>query len=200
MQDTKKQHRETVKEIAAKSLASHVLTPEQESGPVRMWLCHRPGSGAYHYRVVAAPGMLTIYGDIGDQIIQNYDRDMVEWLLKAMDSPEYVMDKFTFKEKTFFPQEARSLLDEMVAESCDEVDRQENEEFRNRVLDEWDSEFDDNGHEFAKAFYEAGGDMEMLSITVDHSSGMYWTIACLEKFVELYKNEREQKTDSQACS
>lgn len=158
----------------------------------------------YHYRVISAPRMLTVYGDVGDNIIVNHDKDMVEWLRKAIRSPEYVISKFVYRPTEFFDDSAKELLNRLIEEAreTDEelgynIDEDDNKiigmyeseatKFKVNVLNDWDSEYDD-GHDFAKAFYNNGGDVEYLNSVSDYNSSVYWTLECLKKFVELYDN------------
>lgn len=155
---------------------------------MRMWLCRRPGSGMYHFRVVAGPGMLLVYGDVGNHILQNHDKDMVKWLVDgAVNSTEYLIGKFVHRPEVFFPYEATLLLNSMVDEAFDDREREYMDNLRAKVFDEWSLEMESrDGHDFAKAFYEAGGDVEYISQTFDYDSDVYWTVECLKKFVELY--------------
>ena len=142
----------------------------------------------YHYRVVAAPGMLLVYGDIGDHMLQNHDRDLVKWLVDgAINSPDYLIQKIVHhnRHKDFFHDEAMLLLDKAVTDASDDDEADAANKLRNEVLDNWDQEYG-HPHDFAKAYYEAGGDPELIDYTMDFSSGVYWTIECLKKFVELY--------------
>lgn len=160
-----------------------------------MWLCHRPGSGMYHFRVVAGPGMLLVYGDVGDHMLQNHDKDMVKWLVDgAVNSTEYLISKFTHRPKVFFSHEAMLLLNSMVDDAFDDHEREYMGNIRAEVLDGWspDTESGD-GHDFAKAFYGAGGDIECVNQTFDYDSDVYWTVECLKKFVELYEHNRREQ-------
>jgi len=168
-----------------------------------MWLCHRPGTGMYHFRVVAAPGMLLVYGDVGDYMLQNHDYDMVKWLVGgAVNSPDYLIQKFVRKTKIFFEDEAEALLQSHIDEACDEYERDEAKKFKEKVLDAWqyDREYG-HGHDFARAYYEAGGDPEYLSSTEDYDSSVYWTVECLKKFAELYNELRTKSiAGEETCS
>lgn len=203
---TKKESRATIAEIAGESLANHVITPEQTDGPVRMWYCGRKGTGMYSYRVIAAPGMLLVYGDVGDYMLQANDRDLIPWLKGAIRSEDYMISKMINKGEVFRPDEAIALLNTLVEEAKedDEGDlRHEDEEDNNTyhyskqaialksaVLDEWDPDYG-SGEEFARAFMNAGGECSLLSRTVDYESGVYWTMECLKKFVELYEDSKD---------
>jgi len=157
----------------------------------------------YHYRVIAAPGMIMVYGDVGDGMAQNHDEDMVGWLVKgAINSPDYVISKFTNRPKQFFPDEAINLLEQPIIDAektGDDDDRVEAESFRDKVMELWDREYG-HGHDFGKAFYEAGGEAECIDSAYDYEAGVYWTFECLKKFVELYNELRSKDSDEEGSS
>lgn len=211
---TKKENRATIATIAGESLAGHAITPEQTEGPVRMWYCGRKGTGMYSYRVIAAPGMLLVYGDVGDYMLQANDRDLIPWLRGAIKSENYVIGKMVHKGEVFLPDEAVALLDTLIADAKEDDEgelRHEDEEdnniyyyseqaisFKNAVLDEWDPEYD-SGDGFAQAFHNAGGETSLLSRAVDYEPGVYWTMECLKKFVELL-DDLEDPSGPSICS
>jgi len=211
---TKKENRATVAQIAKEALAEHSITPEQTEGPVRMWYCGRKGTGMYSYRVIAAPNMLLVYGDVGDYILQVYDKDLVPWLRGAIKSENYLISKMINKGEVFMPKEAVKLLDDLVNEAKEydhevEYDRDEDDEeiegihtkeareLKRKVLDEWDKDY--GGYEeFAEAFHCAGGESSLTDRTIDYESSVYWTVECLKRFVELL-DAKDDKGDS-ICS
>ncbi len=188
MADTRKQHRESIAAIAKNALKDHVLITEQDQGPVRMWYCGKPGTGMYSFRVIAAPGFICVYGDVGDGMLMAYDRDLVPWLKDAIKSPDYLLGKMINKKEQFFPGDAEQLLKDMIEDSTDEEDKKRNEELVEKIQDEWaDGADDSTGYNFGKAIYNAGLDTELMDCTMDYCSDNYWTVECLKKFVELYK-------------
>lgn len=196
---TRKENRAVLAEIAEKAFAEHRLTPEQTEGPVRMWHCGRKGTGMYSYRIVAGPGMLLVYGDVGDYMLQAHDRDLIPWLLGAIKSEDYVIGKMVHKHEVFLEDEASNLLDRLIEEACDDEDREEMEKLAKYVRDNWNKDYDD-GHEFAKTFYEGGGEPSLICHTMDHESSVYWTMECLKKFVELYNEQIDKVDEEGSCS
>jgi len=212
---TKKENKIILNELIDEAFANHIITSEQIEGPVKMWYCGRKGTGIYSYRVISAPGMLLVYGDVGDYMLQANDRDLVPWLRGAVKSENYLISKFVNKGEIFFPDEAVQLLNDLVLEA-DEYDKTEGydededgnkidghygppaRKLRRDVLDEWDAEYDD-GPSFAKTFYGAGGDVELIDRTIDYSSSVYWTAGCLKKFIKLL-DESQKVADSITCS
>jgi hypothetical protein len=188
MGETIKQYRESIKAIAKGAFQSHRLTPSQTEGPVRMWLCHKTGTGMYHFRVIAAPGFLAVYGDVGDGMVLMHDNDPIPWLRGAIHSPEYLLEKMIKKHTKFFRSEAEKILQDMVdsagspQELTDGITRAAN------VEDNWNKEIDTE-EEFEKALWTCGEDTELAECAVDYSEDDWWTVECLKKFIELLDAE-----------
>ena len=202
---TRKRQRQDIQEIANESFANHTLKVEQDQGPVRMWLCSRPGTGMYHFRVVAAPGWLAVYGDVGNHMLSANDKDLIPWLKRSVKSYDYLISKFENVldlKDTFFPEEAEKLLEEcdaegMMAETYP-YDSQ-GQKFVDKVREDWDKEYGDH-HDFCSAFYNAGGDPELLDRVVDFGPSVWWTVECLKKFVELLEaHDESTKTENEGA-
>lgn len=104
-------YQEDIAETARQEFCHHVLVPE---GTGR-WLCRRPGTGIFSFRVVASPGTVIIHGDIGDNIAVCYDRDPIPWLRGAAKSeyPDYFLSKLRFRREVFFMGDALEYLAEL---------------------------------------------------------------------------------------
>lgn len=107
----RQKHRDQIKKFAAEAFENHIITRESEI----MWLCKRPGTIVYHFRVLTPPGAVLIYGDIGDLFLRQYHRSL-PWIRGSAtnpDSPDYVLGKvpLRFVEKEFLPEEAREYLE-----------------------------------------------------------------------------------------
>lgn len=94
---TREQYRQQMTELATKAFADHVLR-EEIAG--RQWEARRAdGSGFYAFRVVLAPFLIVIYGDIRTWTFMVGDRDPLAWLrmVAGNDSidPDYIMSKCT---------------------------------------------------------------------------------------------------------
>lgn len=74
------------RERALKAFAGHVMTIEHDEGVFRSIRFGRPGSSAYHFRLVTWPGHLAISGDIADYIFAR-THDMFEFFGKG-DGPD----------------------------------------------------------------------------------------------------------------
>ena len=184
---TREKNRKRLAKMANEAFVDHKLVPEQISTSLKMWYCGKKGTGMYSFRVIAAPGMLLVYGDVGDYMLQANDRDLIPWICGAIKSENYVIGKMVHKHRVFLEDEAELLLQRLA-----------NKDFTNRVRDRWNKEYDGE-HEFCRAFYEEGGEISYLESVMDHESSVYWTMECLKKFVELH-NEHEAGNEEGLCS
>ena len=189
MSETIKQHRDSIISIAKEAFKDHCLTSEQTEGPVCMWLCHQLGTGVYHFRVIAAPGFMAVYGDVGDGMLMMYDKDPIPWLRGAIKSPDYLLKKVLKKQTKFFLSEAEGLLQDMIDTSETTEELTENTNRVNKIEDNWAKEIESE-EEFARALWSAGEDTEMVERAVDYSSDDLWTVECLKKFIELLDAEK----------
>lgn len=112
--ETKKQHRATVRELAAKAFAQHVITDLGAAGDVRTFRCAGPGTGIYSFRVVVWPGWLVVAGDIGDTIFSHSDRDSLGWLRGAKNSLDYMLGKVCNPHKRWMPGDAARFVNELA--------------------------------------------------------------------------------------
>ena len=210
MSEDRRTRRADYAKYAEEAFAEHIITPEQTEGPVRMWLCHKPGTGIYHFRVIAAPGILVVTGDVGDNILRASDRDLVPWLRGAVKSPDYLMEKIVrgYNCKEFVEGEVENMFCNMLENagydpSLAEEDAEEDAEEQNensyiqnarKIIEDtkenWYHDYDDRtGHEFCRAFSDAGGDSEYTESLFDYDSNALWTCNCLKKFIELLDKE-----------
>lgn len=206
----RQQIRDMIARTAEKEFADHVLTIEQGEGPIRMWHCGKPDTGIYSFRVIAAPGFIGVYGDVGDGMLMAHDRDLIKWLPGAVRSPDYLMSKMLKKRDEFNADEAREMMQRMIDESHDEEDEEDiegeapevkelngTEKMVEEILENWDDDPPDpDGHAFFRAAYDAGMDTEMFDSTMDYCADDYWTLACLKKFVELLEKDNKNKGES----
>lgn len=74
--NTSERHRKTHKTMAEKDFADHVITEEQPG----VFRCAKPGTGFYAFRIAFLPGgMIVVYGDVGDMMIQRGGNDGEAW-------------------------------------------------------------------------------------------------------------------------
>lgn len=186
---TKKSNRADITEVARESLANHRLVPEQTEGPVRMWYCGEPGTGIYSFRVIAAPFMILVYGDIGDYMLQASERDLIPWLRGAVKSEHYLISKFVHKQEVYLPEEADLLLKGLAREYADD-DYSGGLQKIGQIRSNWNKDYD-GFDKFAEEFVCAGFESELLKSVTDFESDIYWTVECLKKFVDLYATQEE---------
>jgi hypothetical protein len=186
--ETIESHKKLISDLAHSAFKDHEIVSEQ-TGVVSMWYCGRSdGSNAYSFRIIFAPGCIVVYGDVGDGIYHTYNYDTLSWLRRSANSPQYLIEKMGNKKEKFFPAEAYEILSNMRKESIEQA------KIAEEIRSNWNtSDFEDCGHEFQKAFWEAGVDTEITQGAFDYDSGVYWSIECLKKFIELLDNE--QKTE-----
>jgi len=97
----------TVERLAADAFARHVLTQE---GPGE-WRCGREGTVIHSSRVLLRPGMVAVWGDLGEWILRHGDRDSLGWLRGAVKSPDYLLEKVRAgKRSEFYPDDALAWL------------------------------------------------------------------------------------------
>lgn len=82
-------------DLAAQAFEQHKLKNEGEG----RWYCGRSGSGMYHFRLIAAPRCIFIYGDIGQAVLLCSEADSVKWLRQSIHERDYVMGKSRFAQR-----------------------------------------------------------------------------------------------------
>jgi hypothetical protein len=84
-----KEARETVQRLAKDAFKDHVMSGEGDG----RWLCKRPGTGVYHFRLITAPGAVMVIGDLGEFVLRISDRDPIPWLRGSVNSFDYLVEK-----------------------------------------------------------------------------------------------------------
>lgn len=84
-----------------------------ESRGPNVWLCHNPKSFASSFRVILAPALVIIAGDLGDLILHLSDRDTAAWLKRNIESINYVLSKAApdFQKQAFVPEALKEFLE-----------------------------------------------------------------------------------------
>lgn len=169
---------------AAEEFADHVLTVE---GPSE-WRCGKPGTGIMAFRVLCRPGMVAIWGDLGEWVLRVSDRNPVPWIRGAVRSPDYLLSKVKAGERlSFYPADARALLDdpETAASWGAEVVEKVREELGSTWGDEATQE------EWYVAWSNAGADETPdCEYPTIHA---LWLVEMLRKFVDLEANLSHDK-------
>jgi hypothetical protein len=101
--------------LAGSAFERHELA---EVGP-QEWHCGRPKSGTYCFRVILRPGMVVIYGDVGEGIFRGGEAgDTLAWLRDAVDSPSYLLGKLRPAQREFYAGDTLSYAAELAAEEA----------------------------------------------------------------------------------
>ena len=97
----------TVRRLAVELFADHALIKEG----AREWRCGRKGTVVYSARILFRPGMIAVWGDLGEWILRHGDSDSIGWLRGAISSPDYLLSKVQAGEKErFYPDDALAWL------------------------------------------------------------------------------------------
>lgn len=176
MADTYAATVECIKRLAAESFTTHELTQE---GP-QEWRCGRKGTSAYSFRILFRPGMIAVWGDLGEWILRHSDRESLAWLRGAVRSPDYMLEKVQAGEKErFYPADALAWL---ASSEAVEMYGTDLVSAARKALD-FDDGFSLTAETWATACFEAGMD--------DPPRFMYpceralWLVELLRKFVSL---------------
>lgn len=97
----------SIRQMVARDFSNHVL---EVTGPQEYW-CHRPGTGTNSFRVIVRPGMVCIYGDLGEAIFRGGEGSgnqggTLGWLKRAVRSPHYLDEKLQPGREQFYPNDA----------------------------------------------------------------------------------------------
>ncbi len=88
MSRTSKEQSALIERLAAESFKDHVLTKRDDG----TWRCAKPGTGIYSFNVFAAPGVVFVWGDIGEFAFRHSDANGLAWWLYA-GSRDYFLEK-----------------------------------------------------------------------------------------------------------
>jgi hypothetical protein len=162
----------TIARLAKESFAEHVIT---EVGP-NEWRCARRSGGQYWFYLIARPGFLIIFGDIGDWILQHNDRDCVGWLRRAARDYEYLCGKLKAgRERRFYVGDAIASLEQEIAESDDPQHCS-----AAKVKEALGTDFDQHG--WFEAWMELGVGCNDVSDCMDWDSGPLWMSEAVKWF------------------
>ena len=103
-------HDPTVAKLAAASFKNHAIVQEGEG----RWLCAKPGTNIYSFRVILAPGYVVLLGDLGELVLRHHERDSLRWLLTCPHI-DYMLGKCPFRGqlREFDQAAAEQYLSEM---------------------------------------------------------------------------------------
>jgi hypothetical protein len=171
--DRFKDARETVVMLAKESFAKHVVA---EVG-TNEWRCSAPGTWMHGFYVIARPGYVMVYGDIGDWILQHSDRDSVAWLRGAARDYDYLCGKIrTGEKRRFYGGDALDDLNREIAEADEQNDTAA------RVREALGNDFDQ--HEWYQAWSDVGIGGSDCGSFEHWDSGPLWMAEALRWLVE----------------
>ena len=180
----KAKRREEVRARAEECFKDHVLTQET---PDR-WLCKKPGSGYYAFRVTNFHDGLILSGDIDELVVVVYNKDPISWLRRGvLSDPEYVLNKIplAFRRK--------EVIDGLVLHYLDEDEDGLAKKIREILTgsdedeDEWDVPSDLTHDQWVEAYYGAGGEESVPDIedwdwrTLFQCEALKWFCRALDK-------------------
>lgn len=176
MSETFADVRKDIATFAARDFADHALTVE---GP-NEWRCGKAGTVIMSFRILCRPGMVVVWGDLGEWVLRPSGRGTVAWLRGAVDSPDYLLSKIAAgKKERFYVAEAEKLLaDPETAEYWGEgVVAKVRESLESRWGDEMTRD------EWYQAWSDAGAD-EPPGADYPCEAAL-WLVEMLRKFVAL---------------
>ena len=108
--------------MAARAFAEHVLVCKNRDERFSWWLLSKPGTNVYASRLFFAPGVICVYGDVGETILRVSEREPIGWLLGPTPN-EYLLAKVkaaSGEKERFYPGDARQWCEEMRRDSVDD--------------------------------------------------------------------------------
>lgn len=210
----KKSIAQRIGEMAKESFKDHVLIEESVCAHrvLRCWLCKRPDSMIYSFRVVTAPGVLIVYGDVGHHILHRCE-DMLPWIRGAIGSRDYVLEKLMGSSLThtqFYPELVDDFFEEEAAETQKAIDEEFQVEHHGERLkaiqaakERWEDERSyKEDDELPRVIYDIvtdevkdwglGDDSEAMGAFFFWTAEVLWSYYCLACFVWLYELKEEQ--------
>jgi hypothetical protein len=180
--------RRQVQALAVNAFKDHVLTEEGDG----RWLCKRPGTGTYWFRLVTAPSSIIILGDLGECILRPYCKQdqAVSWLRGAVNSPGYFIEKVQASKappKAFYPSECMQWMAGYIGERDDDDDTARTSELR-EALQEMREQYRDEAltHESWLRIARDYDIDDVYGVAMHLSSNMLWMIEVCRCFVRLH--------------
>jgi len=182
-----------------KCFKDHELTQESEN----VWLCQRPKSSVYGFRLVFVPGIIFFGGDLGEQVWKPYRQDTLAWFLDALDSRSYFWEKASFREESFYLSDAMRLIDDAIKQykSDGKEKGEDNSEeiaawklFRTNFSERLDGEYENTASEWYAAYREVMNDHEAPGCCDLSTQSLYQYEAC-KAFARLYKAQSDRTPD-----
>lgn len=170
------------KASAARQLANHRVHQKHRDGDVvRLWRCDNDGSAIYHFYVLASPGWLMFYGDMGE-CMWSRATDMIEFARGSINSLDY------FSEKASRNCIIKEECPEMIGEYLDGLEQDHEDNHGEPMSDDLKDEIEDlrrcgTVQQFCEQFYTSGlyhGEMPDFRF---YTYNYLWKIEALKWFV-----------------
>lgn len=179
-----------VRESIKRNLANHQIRQRHRDGDVvRLWRCDNNGSSIYHFSVLASPGWLMMYGDMGECMWSRVP-DMLSFVRGSIGSLGYFSEKAS---KNCIIEEDRA---ELISEFLEDFEKDFEENRGEPMTDEQREEFrelrdgfDPNNHdvsEFQRDFWNSSFcyDSEAMPDTKCYTFHYLWKIEALKWFIK----------------
>lgn len=111
----------TISHLASTSFAGFELSYDVKT---RSWRCRHPNHGNHAFRVYLYPGLVVMWGDLGEYTFVHGDQDSLRWFLSQGTQDEQYPDYFLSKlravsgapAKEFYIGDAHACLEERIAD------------------------------------------------------------------------------------
>lgn len=172
--------------MAEDAFARHTVVRESQ-GKVDAWLCRRPDTNVYWFRVIIAQNLITLAGDIDGIMVVPYTHDALGWMRGALGSIAYFAEKVPANINiTEFDKElvVRALADDKERLEQADADDKAEDWWREQVADLaelLDRDFECE-HDFNEAYHSSSLYSDDLPAVTGLSTGFYWTLEALRWF------------------
>lgn len=159
---------------ANKTFDRHEITRERFG----VWYCGAKDTGNMSFRVVVAPGMLMLYGDIGEIIFLPYAKNTLAWAVGSFqpEYPYYPMTKLShhMREKEFQSDEVEGWLLEKVRENRKSRDNKWTKHYIDLVR-RWRESDRDGLHQAERSWHELcyTSNLDDPPTFTDYPTGIY---------------------------
>lgn len=171
-----------MKQMAEEAFAKHVVKRESE-GAVSSWLCRRPETNMYWFRVIITWNTIIFTGDLDELILVPYCNGSSElaWMRGALGSLSYFAEKIPSHIK--IEEFDKELVKQALAYEREQFDEDTHQDTKDALQELEDEDFDDE-HHFYRAYYDSPFyDSEMPGV-VGFTTGFYWAVEALRWFVQ----------------
>lgn len=194
--DTSAAHKTRVAQMTRNEFVFHRMTWDAKAH--RWWLA-RPGTGFYSFSLYFGPGVVVMFGDIGDVVAQCNDHNSLAWVLRCHEDHHYVLSKVRAigdgGKEEFFPGDAVQYVSDLISQYPEKDDDGEPDEHNVKYCAKLRAVVDDlragiHDDEPRRVWWEAwnehmeDGDCPDL---MSPSSGALWFWHALNLFARLYR-------------